>query len=118
MIQFQKELEEESNSSDEEENVEEEKKNEEEQSLISSEKGAAGRSFKLKRIKEKVKSSHKEADPIKLGALKQLKKIITLRLRNFNYRILSNSLYRFFSKHVMINLYFLNILYDFFFFTE
>ena len=100
MIQFKKELEEESNSSDDEENEEEEKK--EEQSVSSSEKGIGGRSFKLKKMMQKMNANQKETDPIKYGAFKQLKKEIARRLRSFNYRIFSNSLYRFFSKHVFI----------------
>lgn len=100
MIQFQKELEEESNSSEDEENEEEEKKNDD-LSVSSSEKGVGGRSFKLKKIMEKMNANQKETDPIKFGAFKQLKKEITLKLRSFNYRIFSNSLYRFFSKHVI-----------------
>lgn len=101
MIQFQKELEEESNSSSDEENEEEEKKNEE-GSVTSSEKEIGGRSLKLKKIMEKMNANQKETDPIKFGAFKQLKKEIARRLRSFNYRIFSNSLYRFFSKHVFI----------------
>lgn len=55
---------------------------------------------RLKSILAKIKD--KDQNPIKNGALLELKKDIIRRIINFDYNLFSKSFYRFFSKHVNI----------------
>ena len=71
------------------------------------EKNKKDRKIQLVRLKSllvKIKEKDPNQNPIKIGALMELKKDLMRRIINFEYNLFSKSFYRFFSKHVTNNI--------------
>jgi len=99
MTQFQKDIEEDSESSDEDKENDD-KMDSSQRDLKQPKKERKIQLVRLKSILSKIKEKDQTQNPIRKGALMELKKDIMRRIPSFQLSHFSKPFYRFFSKHV------------------